>query len=316
MFWRCLLLLIFGVTVSCAWGQEADATKAKAVSEAPAADAAVSVQQDLIGFVDAFSKAFNAHNAKALAALWSEKGVHVDSESGERVVGRDAIEKTYAGMFADDDSKMIVVTIDNVRLIAPEVATADGTSTVVDDSSEPSDSTFAAVFVRKDGKWLLDSAHETNLPVPDRPYNHLQALGWMVGEWQDESDEITVRTTCNWAANYSFLKRSYSIVRDGEVARQGTQVIGWDPEAETIRSWNFESDGSFGQGEWTQNGDTWSVKLNAVLADGGRAAATQVITVLDEDTVTSQMVGRERDGEMLPSTDPVTVVRVRSEVEE
>lgn len=33
---------------------------------------------------------------------------------------------------------------------------------------------------------------------------------------------------------------------------EGTQVIGWDPAAGTIRSWMFDSDGGFGEGTWSK----------------------------------------------------------------
>jgi hypothetical protein len=45
------------------------------------------------------------------------------------------------------------------------------------------------------------------------------------------------------------------------------------------------------------------------LADGRVAGATQVITRVDENTLLVHLVGQEIDGETLPSTEAVRVVR-------
>ena len=62
---------------------------------------------------------------------------------------------------------------------------------------------------------------------------------------------------------------------------EGTQVIGWDPAAGTIRSWMFDSDGGFGEGIWTKNDNTWIVKFSQVLPDGRKASATNIYTLVD-----------------------------------
>ena len=43
---------------------------------------------------------------------------------------------------------------------------------------------------------------------------------------------------------------------------EGTQVIGWDPAAGTIRSWMFDSDGGFGEGTWSKKDNSWIVKFS------------------------------------------------------
>ena len=90
---------------------------------------------------------------------------------------------------------------------------------------------------------------------------------------------------------------------------EGTQVIGWDPAAGTIRSWMFDSDGGFGEGAWSKKGNSWVVKFHQVLPDGRKASATNIYTIVDDNTVTWKSVGREVDGQFLPNVDEVTMVR-------
>jgi hypothetical protein len=107
------------------------------------------------------------------------------------------------------------------------------------------------------------------------------------------------------------LIRSFRVqLADEDEPRQGTQVIGWDPRHKQIRSWTFDSDGSFGEGTWSKNGDDWLVRMGHTQWDGRLTSGTQVITRVDNNTVTVQAIGSEVDGEPVPASEPVTVRRV------
>ena len=43
---------------------------------------------------DAYVEAYNKHDAKALAALWSPEAVYVDPETGEQAVGREGSKRS------------------------------------------------------------------------------------------------------------------------------------------------------------------------------------------------------------------------------
>jgi hypothetical protein len=49
------------------------------------------------------------------------------------------------------------------------------------------------------------------------------------------------------------------------------------------------------------------------LPDGGTATSINILTYVDDDTLTWETTGREVDGEILPNVDPVTVKRVRED---
>jgi hypothetical protein len=89
----------------------------------------------------------------------------------------------------------------------------------------------------------------------------------------------------------------------------GIQLVGWDPSAQKIRSWVFDSDGGFGQGTWSKKDNRWLVHQTGVLPDGRKASAVNVITYLDDNTFTLQSVNRMVDGELLPNIDEVKVTK-------
>jgi hypothetical protein len=149
------------------------------------------------------------------------------------------------------------------------------------------------------------------LPTPETPKQALEPLAWMVGNWQDSGAGAAVETHVSWSPGESFLIRSYTAQREGEeLPFAGTQVIGWDPRSKQIRSWTFNSDGSFGDGAWSKNGDEWLVRTTQTLQDGSAASATQVITMVNADTAMVQTVGKEVNGSPEPASEPVTMVRV------
>jgi hypothetical protein len=141
----------------------------------------------------------------------------------------------------------------------------------------------------------------------------LEELDWMVGQWVDQAEDATITTECAWTKNRKFLKRSFKVKVDDEVALEGDQFVGWDPLAKQIRSWTFDSEGGFGEGRWIRDGNRWLVKASFVLAGGERASALNVITYVDQDTLRWQSVDREIAGELLPSIPEVTVVRQKTE---
>jgi hypothetical protein len=134
-------------------------------------------------------------------------------------------------------------------------------------------------------------------------------LAWLVGQWTDDSPNATVGATVSWTKNKSFLSYSFKASAPGMDDLEGTQVIGWDPAAGTIRSWMFDSDGGFGEGTWSKKGNSWIVKFHQVMPDGRKASATNIYTLLDSNTITWKSIGRKVDGEFLPNVEEVKMVR-------
>ncbi|BBO33163.1 YybH family protein [Lacipirellula parvula] len=274
---------------------------------APAvADDTTAVQQAMAAYIEAF----NRHDAEALLDLWTPNGTYVNKETGERSSGREALATDFAKVFDATPEIFLSGGADEIRVIGGDTAIVDGVTNVVTPGAEPSLSAYTAILVKQDGKWLVDTVHESDLPVPESPRQALKPLEWMVGAWQDESDSATVSSIMRWSPSEAFLIRSYDVVREGEEPFQGTQIIGWDPIAKQIRSWTFNSDGSFGEGSWSQNGAEWIVRKTETQADGRLASGTQVITQIDPVTVTVQTIAKEIDGAPEPASEPVTMKRI------
>ena len=88
--------------------------------------------------------------------------------------------------------------------------------------------------------------------MPESAAVALQELDWQLGDWTDQSEGVRVDMKVRWSPSETFLLRQFTIVRDGEEERTGTQIIGWDPRAQHIRSWMFDADGGFGDGVWSE----------------------------------------------------------------
>jgi uncharacterized protein (TIGR02246 family) len=259
--------------------------------------------------VEAYVAAFNQANAKALAALWAPEAVYINPLSGEQVVGREAIEGQFAAIFAEAKGAKLEATTGSIGFVSPNVAVEQGTAKVIRPEQAPEESQYTAVYVKREGQWLLDRVTEETVPVVTSHYEQLKDLEWMVGSWVDQDDEATVVTECNWTRNNNFLTRSFTIQVRDRIDMAGMQIIGWDPAAKQIRSWVFDSDGGFGQATWKKKGNRWYIQQSGVLPDGRKSSSVNIITYVDDNTCTLQSVNRTVDGELLPNIAEVKITK-------
>ena len=259
--------------------------------------------------VDSYVAAFNGADAKALAAMWSPEAVYTNPLSGVQVVGREAIEQQFAGIFAESKGAKLEATTHSIDFISPGVAVEDGSAKVMESGQVVEESDYTAVYVKRDGKWLLDRVTEEDVIQVPSHYEQLKDLEWMVGHWVDQDEAATVVTDCNWSRNENFLIRTFAVQIGDSIDMSGMQIVGWDPAAKQIRSWVFDSDGGFGMGTWTKKDNRWSVQKRGILPDGRRSSAVNIFTHLDDSTFTLQSVNRMVDGELLPNIDEVKVTK-------
>ncbi len=281
-----------------------------AIAAAVPADPVYADDAEIRSVMQSYVEAFNKHDADVVASFWAANAVHVDATTGQQVEGREKLKADFQSLFSGDSDVRLSGNVSSVRMVTGSVASVAGSAVVFRADAEPSESAFTAVMVKQGDRWLFDSVREMPVPAPERAADALQKLEWLVGRWVDRSEDVVVVTDVRWAANRSFLIRSFRIDDGGAVQREGTQVIGWDPQARHIRSWSFNSDGSFGEGIWSQNGGDWLVKSSQVLADGRTGSGTFVMKPVDDDAMTVQLIGHEIDGEPRPASDVVTVARI------
>jgi uncharacterized protein (TIGR02246 family) len=292
---------ILFTVVLLAWGL---ASAGGAEADRQAADEAA-IRKAVTSYVAAYNKG----DAKALAALWSPEAVYTNPVSREQVVGREQIEKQFAAIFAEAKGGKLDAKTDAVRFVSPNVAVEQGTAKVIRPDRAPEESDYTAVYVKREGQWLLDRVTEEDVPVVASHYEQLKDLEWMIGRWVDQDDDATVVTECNWTKNNNFITRSFTVQIRDRIDMAGMQVVGWDPSTKQIRSWVFDSDGGFGQGTWKKKGNRWYIQQSGVLPDGRKSSSVNIVTRLDDNTCTLQSVNRTVDGQLLPNIDEVKIAK-------
>jgi len=255
-----------------------------------------------------YMEAFNKHDAKALADLWSPDAVYLNRSTGEEVVGREAISEQFTTLFKTQPTVKLEVNVTSVQFVSPNVAIERGTAKFFSPNAEPDEIEYSAVDVKRDGKWLLDRVTDKTKEVAPSHYEQLKVLEWMVGNWTTNADDAEVDLECNWTKNQNFLTRAFKISIDDD-SFSGMQIVGWDPAAKAIRSWTFDSNGTFTEAKWEQRGGRWFIRNRGTLPDGRTATMINVMKPVDENSFTWQTIERTAGGELLPNIDEILIVR-------
>ena len=260
---------------------------------------------------EAFVEAFHKGDAKALAAFWTPDGDYT-TLTGKHMKGREEIEKAFEEFFKQNKDLKLGIDSESLRFVTPDVAVEDGTTAVVSaDGGPPSRARYTIVHVKKDGQWAMSSVRDAAY-APATNQANLHALEWIIGDWVDDAEKGEIaRVSFEWSENQGFIVSTFATTFKNVTLGGGTQWIGWDPVGKNIRSWTFDSNGGFGEGSWTKDGDKWVVKSNSVLPDGKKVTATSIVKQVDADTVTWQSTDRTLDGKALPEIKEIKMKRVK-----
>lgn len=259
--------------------------------------------------VASYVAAFNRRDAKSIAALWTPNAVYTNRVTGDQVTGRQSIEQELVAVFEEFKDTKLEVTVNSVQFMSPSVAVEKGVARVIRLGAEPDETVYSSVYVKSDGSWLLDHMSEEPKQVLRSNYQHLKDLQWMIGTWVDQDEESRIESTSSWSKNQNFITRKFAVSVVGQSDLSGVQVIGWDPIAGKIRSWVFDSDGGFGSSTWKKKDNKWIINSSATLADGRKASAVKVLTLVDDETITMAATGRTLDGNILPNIAPIKLTR-------
>ncbi len=300
----------------------AGGAKAKpAAAAAPAASAPNRAKDEeaIKALLHDFQQQYAAANAEALANLFIDDGVLVDSD-GVSTRGRADILEQYAAGFEDAAGVRIVATLKSLRFLDDNVASLEGTFHLThadqpalspENTAEPGN-TYNVLVVRRDGAWKFAEVRDYPLPevVPESNFEHLAEFDWMIGDWVDESGESKITSSIRWSLNKNFIVRDYTIEIANEKAMSGVMWLGWDPQSGQVKSWVFDSGGGHGEAHWTRIGDNeWMLKARGVSRDGQANSATQVITLVNRDVVRQSSIDRIIAGEIAPEIKEVVMVR-------
>ena len=309
-----LVTLLAVVCLGMAQEKAAQKPGTKSSAKAPAAQPAAPVkapsdEEAIRQAAATYVKAYSHGDAKAIAAHFTTDAEYV-ADDGRVFQGRDAIQKAIADSFAETPGCKLEAKIDSIRFIGPGAAVEDGTATVTPPGgAAPVNSRYTAVHLKSDGKWLIASVRD-QAPINGRQHGEkIKALAWLAGEWVDEGPDSVMLFSCHASADGNYLLRDFTIKVAGHDTMNGSQRIGWDPQANRLRTWTFDSEGGFSDGVWHRDGDSWVMKSSGVTADGQPSSATSIFTYVNPHTMTWQAIDVVIGGARLPDTGVISVVR-------
>jgi uncharacterized protein (TIGR02246 family) len=258
----------------------------------------------------AFTAAFNAGDAKAVAAFWTKDGEYVGAD-GEPLRGRDAIEKSYQQFFKEHPKAKIEVEIESVRFFGRQTALETGTLKLsLPDESTPGVSRYSVLHVREDDGWRMASVREW-LPDPQELVS-LNDVEWLLGSWVAKGSTAELRITYAWDEDKAYLHGRYRLMEKDKVVSAGLQVIGKNPGG-GLRSWLFDKSGTFSESIWVREEGRWLIEAVGTLPDTSEITAVNILVPLSKDAFTWQSVERTAAGSPLPDVPPVKVNRVQAE---
>jgi uncharacterized protein (TIGR02246 family) len=256
-----------------------------------------------------YVKAFNAADAKAVSALWTEGGEFTDID-GSVVRGRADLEKMYAETFKTSPKGKLEIQVESVRTLGKTLATSEGFIRFIPaDGKEPEVTRYTALHAREGDGWLTASAREW---VPDpAELVKLSDLDWLIGDWEAKRDDREVRTTYTWGDEKAFIQCRFKVTEKGQVVASGTEMIAKDPKTGQIRSWLFDRSGTLAEAAWTRDGKRWLVEIAGTTPDGSELSAVNSLVPSGKDAFTWVSVDRSVAGQPLPNVAPLKVTRVK-----
>jgi uncharacterized protein (TIGR02246 family) len=283
------MLLAAGLLGGAAAGQTVvEKTGPAATADtAQAAGGGVAASPELQGMIgremESTVKAFNAADAEGLATLFMDSGELID-ENGNLFAGKAEIAALFKSFFEKFPKSKLEMEVTAVRSIGDSLAVEEGVRRITsDEGAAAAQLRYVAVRDKVGDRWPIASYREfADDPLPT-PQDMLQPLSFLVGDWVDESPESRTSISYRWSEDGTFLIGDYVLASAGMPESKSTQRIGWDPVQGTLRSWTFDADGGFSQGEWTQLDDGWVARSEATMPDGTTASATVILTPKDQD---------------------------------
>lgn len=293
-------LVIAGIVV----GLVVVSAVAPSVGQEPNVDAVIR------GRTDALVKAFNSGKAADVAAQFAPEGEMIDEE-GNLFAGRKELTEAMTQFFTRFPKAQLEIKVESVRSPAPGLVIEEGTRQITAGEKEQQSTAvlrYSAIHTKVDGKWQIASLREfTADPIPSH-HEQLKTLEWLVGDWVNEGTDAVVRISYRWSEDKHYLLGDYQVSAEGKPVMKSTQRIGWNPLTGSIRSWLFDSDGGFSEGNWAATEEGWVIKSTSVNPDASTGSATVTLTAKDKSRFTIKGTERIVAGQREPDFE-VSVAR-------
>jgi uncharacterized protein (TIGR02246 family) len=252
-----------------------------------------------------YSAALAAGDLDAIMAFWAPDADYID-ESGKQTQGSDKIAGLFRKSLPEMKGSKVNIRVHALKFLRPDVCLEDGTVEKTAPTGVKDANRFSIVWSRAGDKWLISSVRDIPTDTGDLPSvaaSYLNDLGWLVGEWADDSPKADVNVKVTWATNKAFLLMDYVIKRPDADPLEVAVRVGWDARTGRIRSWVFDSTGGFAEAFWRKDGKRWIVGTTGVLPDGGTGGATNIYEFLDDNTFVWRSTERDVDGQPLPDAE-------------
>jgi uncharacterized protein (TIGR02246 family) len=255
-----------------------------------------------------YQEAFDRGDTKALVSFYAEDVDYIDQD-GVKVKGRGEMEKLFKENFHANPGAKIAITVEEMKQLTPDVQVNRGVATVTPTDGIAESTRYEAILVRKADRWQISQLTQTAATAPSAS-SQLQALKWLIGNWENKDADQTIESKVEWAGDNNFLVRAFKV--RGEAETDGWEIVGWDPDRQQIRSWIFDSNGGFGESSWSYADGHWLIRASNVLPDGSRSTAENVLTKVDDNQFTWESQNRTLDRESQPAVPKLVVHRTTS----
>lgn len=256
-----------------------------------------------------FLETFNKGDINNLSSFLTEDAVLTKPVTGETIEGREAIVNYLQDQFQKFQGKEFVFNEGKVEFPESNLAIVQGVLQIIDHGNLIEKRARKVELVEENEEWYLDSISDIDIEAPPSQFEYLKDLSWLIGDWKDEDEHVTIHFSTHWDKYKNFIIQNFGLAVYSVEELEGIQIIGWDPIEKKIRSWVFDSDGGFGSAVWSQEGKSWHATMRYTLSDGRKASSINIYTPLDANSFTYSSVGRDIDGEILSNIEPVTVVK-------
>ena len=169
-----------------------------------------------------YQEAFDRGDAKALANFYAEDVDYIDQD-GVEVKGRGEMEKLFIENFQANPGAKITINIEEVKQLTPDVQVNCGVATVTPTNGTAESTRYEAILVKKADRWQISQLTQTAAPASSAS-SQLQALKWLIGNWENKDADQTVESKVEWAGDENFLVRTFKV--RGEAETDGWRLSG------------------------------------------------------------------------------------------
>jgi len=250
--------------------------------------------------MEQYSKDLKTGDLTKIMSHWTTDADFTD-EDGKVIKGREAIGKLFKENLTDLKAGKSEIKIESLRFLTPDVVAINGAVEFTQADGIVDSNRFSAVWTKKDGNWLIASAHDLPDLVGSAGDRGMKELQWLTGDWTAEDRGTKVKLSVKPELDGKFAIMRYDI-KGPKGSLTVIQMLGFDPIQGALRSWAFDSRGGFGESLWSRENSVWTSESTGVLPSGQTGSAVNYVRVLSPNSFTWQSTQREVEGQPIPDS--------------